>query len=86
LTFDLAVQGDSLQEVKESLDISIKMYLDSFKGIEDPKKFLEAIYRPVPFKVSAPIYVGIICNAALSAFGKNKSEISYSQNNIPCPA
>ena len=90
LNFDIAVQGASLNDVKESLDKSIKMYLESFSGerFTSAKDLLNAISRPAPWRVSMPIHFSVMLHSLVSMFGgRPEDRLSYYNDvNDFCPA
>ena len=61
LDFDISVQGNSLSQVKASLDKSIEIYLESFdekfNSIKELRKFVS---RPVPVYIYVFTYLGLI--------------------------
>lgn len=90
LNFDIAVQGETLSDVESSLKTAVSLYLESFDGVafESPKAFLKAISRPVPWRVSMPIYGSMILHSIVSMFGGKPDErLSYYNDvNDFCPA
>lgn len=90
LNFDIAVQGNSLEEVESSMKTAVRLYLESFEGesFETLDALMRAISRPVPLSVSVPIYCSMIFHSVVSMFGGNsENRLSY-YNDIDnfCPA
>lgn len=83
MTFDLAVQGSSFDEVKADLDLAIRMYLESFDEA-DAEGFLAAIKRPVPKHVQLGIYAEIIWLSVKSMFSSNdKTSMAFYPSSCP---
>lgn len=81
---DIAVQGKSLADVRETMRAAIFAYVEAAHA-EAPDVEKQLLSRRAPWYVRARVHLGLLCYQVCSHFNRRDGD-TLSNFNVPCPA